>query len=89
MERQAKIYQQNELAGYLAEGDEGFTYRYDEKYLNSSNPKVGDELKIKDASVLEKKIKPPVELQLKMRDFFIAANFSFFNSISSICLGVL
>ncbi len=30
-----------------------------------------------------------MELQLKMRDFFYAANFSFSNSISSICLGVL
>lgn len=30
-----------------------------------------------------------VELQLKMRDFFYAASFSLFSSISSICLGVL
>ena len=30
-----------------------------------------------------------LELQLKMGDFFYAAIFSFSNSISSICLGVL
>ena len=39
MTRQAKIYFQDVLAGYLAEADGGFTYRYDEKYLNSSDPK--------------------------------------------------
>ncbi|MCI0922019.1 HipA N-terminal domain-containing protein [Sphingobacterium rhinopitheci] len=39
MARQAKIYYQDVLAGYLAEGDGGFTYRYDKKYLNSTDPK--------------------------------------------------
>lgn len=39
MARQAKIYYQDALAGYLAEADGGFTYRYDEKYLNSIEPK--------------------------------------------------
>lgn len=39
MARKAKIYYQNQLAGYLIEGDGGFTYRYDEKYLNSLEPK--------------------------------------------------
>lgn len=36
---QAKIYYQNQLAGYLTEGDGAFIYRYDEEYLNSSDPK--------------------------------------------------
>src|SRR5690606_15838318 len=36
-----------------------------------------------------KRIQPKVELQLKIGDFFYAANLSFSSSISSICLGVL
>lgn len=39
MVRQAKIYYQNQLAGYLIEGDGEFTYHYVEEYLNSSNAK--------------------------------------------------
>jgi len=39
MARQAKIYYQNELAGILEEGDGGFTFCYDQKYLNTTNPK--------------------------------------------------
>ena len=39
MTRQAKIYYQDELAGYLAEADGGFTYRYAEEYLHATDPK--------------------------------------------------
>lgn len=39
MARRAKIYFQNELAGYLAEADGGFTYRYAEEYLNFTDPR--------------------------------------------------
>ena len=39
MARQAKIYFQNQLAGYLTEGDGAFTYQYVEEYLNSTEPK--------------------------------------------------
>ncbi|MEI5985328.1 MULTISPECIES: HipA N-terminal domain-containing protein [Sphingobacterium] len=39
MARRAKIYYQDKLAGYLAEADGGFTFYYDEEYLNSSDPK--------------------------------------------------
>lgn len=39
MARQAKIYYQHQLAGYLTEGDGGFIYHYTEEYLNSTEPK--------------------------------------------------
>ncbi|PXY46522.1 HipA N-terminal domain-containing protein [Flavobacterium hydrophilum] len=39
MARQAKIYFQDQLAGYLVEGDDGYSYSYDTKYLEKSNPK--------------------------------------------------
>lgn len=39
MARQAKIYFQNRLAGYLIEGDSGYSFHYDKGYLETSNPK--------------------------------------------------
>jgi len=39
MARRAKIYYQDEFAGYLAEADGGFTFYYDEEYLKSSDSK--------------------------------------------------
>lgn len=39
MARVAQMYYQNELAGYLIEGNGGYTYRYDDKYLDSEYPK--------------------------------------------------
>ncbi len=35
MARQAKIYYQDQLAGYLVEGDGGYMFQYDEQYLKS------------------------------------------------------
>ena len=42
-----------------------------------------------DKSFSEFDKRQKVELQLKIGDFFYAANLSFSNNISSICLGVL
>lgn len=39
MARQAKIYFQDKLAGYLVEGDNGYLFNYDPVYLESNNPK--------------------------------------------------
>ena len=39
MMRQAKIYLQDQLAGYLVEDDGGYSFNYDKKYLKTSNPK--------------------------------------------------
>lgn len=40
MERKAKIYFQEQLAGILVEGDNGYLFYYDEEYLKSSNSKA-------------------------------------------------
>src|SRR5690606_11873199 len=40
MSRKAKIFYQNQLAGYLEEGDAGYTLWYDQQYLDSSDPKA-------------------------------------------------
>ena len=37
MARQAKIYYQDQLAGFLVEGDNGYSFYYDRAYLNSPN----------------------------------------------------
>lgn len=37
--RQAQVFYKNSLAGIITENDEGFTFRYDEFYLNSENSK--------------------------------------------------
>ncbi|MBS1549552.1 MAG: HipA N-terminal domain-containing protein [Bacteroidetes bacterium] len=37
MTRQAKIYFQDQLAGFLVEGDNGYSFYYDKAYLNSTN----------------------------------------------------
>lgn len=37
MARQAKIYFQDQLAGFLVEGDNGYSFYYDKAYLNSTN----------------------------------------------------
>ena len=38
MARQAKIYFQEQLAGYLLEGDSGYTFRYIKEYLEARTP---------------------------------------------------
>ncbi len=37
MARQAKIFYQDQLAGFLVEGDNGYSFYYDRVYLNSPN----------------------------------------------------
>lgn len=39
MARQAKIYYQDRLAGYLVEGDGGYTFKYEEEYWTSDQAK--------------------------------------------------
>lgn len=39
MTRQAKVYFQDRLAGYLIEGDSGYSFHYDKEYLENPNPK--------------------------------------------------
>jgi serine/threonine-protein kinase HipA len=39
MARQAKIYYQEELAGYLTEGDNGYSFTYSDDYLMAPNAK--------------------------------------------------
>lgn len=39
MARQAKIYFQDQLAGILVEGDNGYSFSYDKEYLKTTNPK--------------------------------------------------
>lgn len=39
MERQAKIVYQDQLAGYLVEGDNGYSFIYLDEYLQSADPK--------------------------------------------------
>lgn len=39
MARQAKIYFQDQLAGYLVEGDSGYSFSYDKGYLETPNRK--------------------------------------------------
>ncbi|SFO02126.1 serine/threonine-protein kinase HipA [Paenimyroides ummariense] len=39
MARQANIYFQDQLAGTLVEGDNGYTFYYKKEYLQASNPK--------------------------------------------------
>lgn len=39
MARQAKIYYQDQLAGYLIEGDGGYVFKYEKQYLKLENPK--------------------------------------------------
>jgi serine/threonine-protein kinase HipA len=34
--RKAKVYMHNELAGFLTESEEGYSFVYDTKYLNGS-----------------------------------------------------
>lgn len=38
MAREAKIYFQDQLAGYLIEGDHGYSFRYDKEYLSTTDP---------------------------------------------------
>lgn len=40
MARQAKIYFKNQLAGVLVEGDNGYSFYYEEEYLKTTNPKA-------------------------------------------------
>lgn len=40
MARKAKIYFQNQLAGVLVEGDNGYSFYYEEEYLKTTNPKA-------------------------------------------------
>lgn len=37
--RQAAIYYQNRLAGIITEDEEGYTFRYEDEYLNDENSK--------------------------------------------------
>lgn len=39
MARQAKIYFQDQLGGYLVEGDGGYSFSYSKEYLESPDPK--------------------------------------------------
>lgn len=39
MVRQAKIYFQDQLAGILDEGDNGYSFHYIQEYLDTPNPK--------------------------------------------------
>ncbi|WP_262250391.1 HipA N-terminal domain-containing protein [Parapedobacter soli] len=39
MARQAKIFYQDQLAGYLVEGDDGYTFRYSASYVNGITSK--------------------------------------------------
>lgn len=38
MARQAKIYFQDQLAGILVEGDNGYSFHYEKEYLEILNP---------------------------------------------------
>ena len=38
MARRAKIYFQDQLAGFLAENDDGYSFSYTNAYLETSNP---------------------------------------------------
>lgn len=40
MARQAKIYFQDQLAGYLVEGDDGYSFTYLDRYLKGYDPKA-------------------------------------------------
>lgn len=40
MARQAKIYFQDQLAGVLIEGDNGYSFSYEKEYLKTPNTKV-------------------------------------------------
>jgi len=40
MARQAKIYFQDQLAGTLIEGDNGYSFYYEKEYLKTTNPKA-------------------------------------------------
>lgn len=37
MAREAKIYFQDQLAGYLIEGDRGYTFHYDKTYMGTAD----------------------------------------------------
>lgn len=37
--RQAEVYYKNHLAGIITENDEGYTFRYDDNYLNDEDSK--------------------------------------------------
>ncbi|HTO34698.1 MAG TPA: HipA N-terminal domain-containing protein [Flavobacterium sp.] len=37
--RKAEVYYKNNLAGIITENDEGYSFQYDEKYLESKNSK--------------------------------------------------
>ncbi|GAA4453294.1 HipA N-terminal domain-containing protein [Rurimicrobium arvi] len=37
--RQGRVYYNNLIAGVIAENDEGFTFKYDEAYLNNESAK--------------------------------------------------
>ncbi len=37
--RQAEVYYKNHLAGFITENDEGYTFRYDDNYLNEEDSK--------------------------------------------------
>ncbi len=37
--RQAEVYYKNHLAGIITENDEGYTFRYDDNYLNEEDSK--------------------------------------------------
>ncbi|PRD57024.1 HipA N-terminal domain-containing protein [Sphingobacterium gobiense] len=39
MAREAKIYFQDQLAGYLIESDRGYTFHYDKAYISAADPK--------------------------------------------------
>jgi|SRR5690606_3790872 len=39
MAREAKIYFQDQLAGYLIEGDRGYSFQYDKAYISTADPK--------------------------------------------------
>lgn len=39
MARQVRIYFQDQFAGYLTEGDNGYSFSYDKKYLENTHPK--------------------------------------------------
>ncbi|MCS4229079.1 HipA N-terminal domain-containing protein [Sphingobacterium sp. BIGb0165] len=39
MAREAKIYFQDQLAGYLIETDRGYSFNYDQNYIGTADPK--------------------------------------------------
>jgi len=57
--RKAKVYMQNELAGYLTETEDGYSFKYDVNYLTGSvNKPVSLTLPLQDKPYVSKTLFP-------------------------------